>query len=233
MKNVLKNQLAKNLAVQKQLNFTLIELLVVIAIIAILAAMLLPALNRARQVARQISCTSNLKQIGLVSQQYADDNRGFYGVWPNSTGTELYATGWWQANRYSTYLGIKVNPVRASQYPVLFCTEIVARTINYPGYLANSHVFGKSGNSYPHLTMSKTKNPSKVSLITCGRGDTDTYDKYSFRVGYTGWNNHMTKQTNMAHCDGHVQAYTFKPDYSQANFLGAYQTDPLIITYNK
>jgi prepilin-type N-terminal cleavage/methylation domain-containing protein len=78
----------------KHEGFTLIELLVVIAIIAILAAILFPVFAKVREKARQTSCLSNEKQIGLGLLQYIQDNNDTEPLPSNGNNPQWWACGW-------------------------------------------------------------------------------------------------------------------------------------------
>ncbi len=77
--------------------FTLIELLVVIAIIALLIGILLPALSSARTTAMKLKCLTHTRSMGAALSMYADDNRDWYPVVPNSQSTSQYLDGQWSA----------------------------------------------------------------------------------------------------------------------------------------
>ena len=98
---------------RKLLRFTLIELLVVIAIIAILAAMLMPALQKAREAGKTISCTSNLNSLAKTLIFYAQDFKGmtigcyrgrfgFVGTGEYAWSRHLNATGYLTGSRYNS-----------------------------------------------------------------------------------------------------------------------------------
>ena len=114
--------------------FTLIELLVVIAIIAILAGMLLPALNRAREMGRRSTCASNMRQAGMVNIYYADDNNS----WAVGDSFKNFGTGsqktWFQFLSNTDYIpephkGAAGTPKRNSIY---YCPSGKEVSTNYP-----------------------------------------------------------------------------------------------------
>ena len=142
--------------------FTLIELLVVIAIIAILAAMLLPALSKAREKARAISCVSNWKQVWMAWNMYRDDNRHHHML--------IYSTDVTSENgpvqQLSPYIGVgtKDNASARTQVQKYFLCPSLSQTFSAGDWWRTALGFNYYGTYYSQFSPWKSGGASASTL---------------------------------------------------------------------
>lgn len=213
--------------------FTLIELLVVIAVIAIIAAILFPVFSKVREKARQATCQSNLRQLGLAFQQYTEENdERLPGATDGGNGGAGVAGGWMF---YSSWgqpaTSGAFNPAQGSVYPYVKTRQVYVCPSDQAGqnagdsYAVNSCVTDMTTGLQPNpgLALAAFDAPADTALLMeeafAGPDSNATTDDAI--VWYSSDDNTVSSRhtggSDVAFIDGHVKWYL--PDRLDAQHL--------------
>ena len=204
--------------------FTLIELLVVIAIIAILAALLLPALARAKSKASAVQCLSQMRQIGLASAMYVDDNDGFL---PRSSHSALaYAQMPWGYALVPYILG------KTFTQPDANWTNLFNTLYHCPKDTGKKADWSYGKNVYPELSaqetggltwnrLSQIPRPT-ATVLFAEKISSSMADHLMAHFWLEGAQpevdrNRHDQRSNYAYCDGHATRQRFEATFSLCN----------------
>lgn len=215
--------------VAMRLGFSLVELLVVIGVIALLIALLLPSLSRSRQAALRVACLSNLRQMAIAAQAYANEHKGSYPIayYRANAGAVTYSYAWDLTTITEPGRPTQVIPGllwgRGGTTQIQQCPAYDGKANwladPYTGYNYNTSFIGHGQweSIVAPAKASQIKNAAHTALFGDGQysggankfmrapwpnpGDADYYGRWGGTQGFR----HLG-MTNVAFCDGHAES---------------------------